>query len=74
MLVAIGLAAQEAEQRILEKFAAALPQEEALEIYRLDWAPSLPEAKSRAARESRPIFFIATTQLEDAGSLVTGHC
>jgi hypothetical protein len=61
-------------QRILKAYEAARPSQAQLVMYKLDWAADLAEARARAAKEKRPIFFVATQQLEDAGSLFTGHC
>lgn len=61
-------------QRILDAYQAARPAEADLGIFRLDWAGSLAAAKARAAREGRPVFFVSTTQLKDAGDLKGGHC
>lgn len=61
-------------QRILLAYQAALPAESDLGVFRLDWASSLAEAKVRAAKEGRPIFFVSTTQTKDAGNLRNGHC
>lgn len=60
--------------RILAAYQAARPPDRDLGVFRLDWAASLKEAKARAAREKRPIFFVSTTQLKDAGDLKGGHC
>lgn len=60
--------------RTLEAFQAARPADSELRVFQLDWAGSLKEAKERAAQEGRPIFFVSTTQLEDAGDLKGGHC
>ncbi len=75
LLALVCLAApQDDPGSILEKYRAARPAEGALAIYRLDWAPDLKSALERAGKEKRPVFFIATHQLEDAGSLYDGHC
>lgn len=74
LLLALALLAQDDAGRILEKYRAARPTDEALGIYRLDWADDLKSALERAKTERRPIFFVATQQLEDAGSLYNGHC
>ena len=60
--------------RVLEAYQAARPTAAELRVFQLDWAGSLQEAKARAAREKRPVFFVSTTQLEDAGDLRAGHC
>jgi hypothetical protein len=61
-------------QRVLSAYQAARPADRELGAFRLDWAGSLKEAKTRAAREKRPIFFVSTMQLKDAGDLRGGHC
>ena len=61
-------------QRILDAFSAARPAERDLGVFKLDWADSLKDAKARAAKERRPIFFVSTTQLKEAGNLRDGHC
>lgn len=60
--------------RVLGAYRAARPADRDLQVFKLDWAGSLKEAKARAAKEGRPILFVATTQLEDAGDLRGGHC
>jgi hypothetical protein len=60
--------------RILEKYRAARPSDEKLAFYALDWAPSLAEARARARKEGRPIFFIWLTNITAATSFFTGHC
>ena len=61
-------------RRILDAYRAARPTDAELGVFTLDWAGSLTEAKRRAKAEKRPIFFVSTTQLEDAGDLRGGHC
>jgi hypothetical protein len=61
-------------RRTLDAFNAARPAESDLRVFQLDWASSLTEARARALKEDRPIFFVSTTQLEDAGNLRGGHC
>ena len=61
-------------QKILDRHEAARPTEQSLAFYALDWAPSLPEAKARAKKEGRPIFFIWLTNISAATSFFTGHC
>ncbi len=60
--------------RVLAAYRSARPADRDLQIFKLDWAGSLKEAKTRAAKENRPVLFVATTQLEDAGDLRGGHC
>ena len=73
LLLAVALQDKEAEG-ILSRYRSARPADSDLALYRLDWVEDLKTAKTRAAKEKRPILFIATRQLEDAGSLYTGHC
>lgn len=61
-------------QKILERHEAAKPTEQSLAFYGLDWAPTLQEAKARAKKEGRPIFFIWLTNISAATSFFTGHC
>jgi hypothetical protein len=61
-------------RRILDAYQAARPSDRDLGVFMLDWAPSLKDARARATREGRPVFFVSTTQLKDAGNLRTGHC
>ena len=61
-------------RRIVDAYAAARPPDADLGVFMLDWAASLKDAKARAAREKRPVFFVSTTQLKDAGDLRGGHC
>ena len=62
------------EAEILKAYDAARPADHELGVFRLDWADSFNDAKTRAAREKRPIFLVCTTQLKDAGNLRDGHC
>lgn len=61
-------------KRIQSAYQTARPADRDLGIFRLDWAASLKDAKARAAKEKRPIFFVSTMQLKDAGDLRGGHC
>ena len=61
-------------RRVLDAYEAARPGESDLGVFKLDWADSLKDARERAVREKRPIFFVSTTQLKDAGDLRGGHC
>ncbi|HKQ40623.1 MAG TPA: hypothetical protein VJ063_21310 [Verrucomicrobiae bacterium] len=65
-------AAQPAD--ILKAYEAARPADRELGVFQLDWADSFKHAKTRAAKENRPIFLVCTTQLKDAGNLRDGHC
>jgi hypothetical protein len=57
---------------VIEKFQAIRPDENDLAVYGLDWAPTLNEAKARAAKEHRPIFLVVVTN--SFGNIYTGHC
>ena len=61
-------------RRTQDAYQAVRPADRDLGVFALDWAGSLREAKTRAAREKRPIFFVSTMQLKDAGDLRGGHC
>ena len=74
LFAALLLAQDPSAARILEKAAAARPTDEALAFYRHDWAPSLKEAKARAAAENRPVFFVAVTNISGPDDVFTGHC
>ena len=58
--------------KVLDRFQAARPQAKDLAIYRLDWVPSLQEAKAKAAKEKRPIFLVVVTN--SYGNMRSGHC
>ena len=59
-------------QEVLEKHRAVLPESDDLTVYRLDWVPTLDEAKEKAAREMRPLLLIVVTN--SYGNLYSGHC
>lgn len=75
-LLLLFLAAQgdPAAERVLEKVRAARPTDEALAIYRHDWAPTWEEARTRAAKEKRPIFLVVNTNITGPTNFYTGHC
>ena len=74
LILALLLQQESPADRILGKAAAARPREEALAFYRHDWAPSLKEAKARAAAERRPVFFVAVTNISGPDDVFSGHC
>ncbi len=74
LCLALPLLQDAAAQGIMEAFNAARPSDTDLGVFKLDWADCLKDAKARAAKEKRPIFFVGTTQLKDAGNLRDGHC
>ena len=57
---------------VLTKYESIRPREKDLAIYRLDWAPTLKDAKTRAAKEGRPVFLMVVTN--SFGNLYTGNC
>lgn len=59
-------------EAVLDKYHSSMPTEDDLSVYRLDWVPSLDDAKHKAAREERPILLIVVTN--SYGNLYTGHC
>ena len=61
-----------AVEDVLDKYRSSMPTEDDLSVYRLDWVPSLDDAKQKAAREERPILLIVVTN--SYGNLYTGHC
>ena len=75
LLCALVLLAQEGEtDRILKKVREARPSDDALAIYRHDWAPTWEEARGRAAKEGRPIFLVVNTNISGPTNFYTGHC
>ena len=58
-------------QRVLDTYRSLRPTAEELAIYRLDWVPTLKDAKERAAKEQRPILLIVVTS--SYGNVYTGH-
>lgn len=69
--VALVLVGQDASA-ILEKVRVARPGPSELAVYCHDWAPSLREARERAAKEKRPVFFVLVTN--SYGDMLSGHC
>lgn len=57
---------------VLDKFRSARPADQDLAIFQLDWAPTLKDAKERAAMEKRPILLIVVNN--SYGNMYTGHC
>ena len=75
LLAALLVAAQDPEFAAIEKRAkAARPSDDDLAFYSLNWAPSLKDARERAAKEKRPIFFIAVTNITGPDDVYSGHC
>ena len=60
--------------QILSEYDRSLPTKQALSFYSLDWAEDLADAKRRAAKEKRPIFFIMVTNYSGPADFFSGHC
>ncbi len=71
-LLAVGQDGEEA--RLLARYRECRPSDDSLRFYRLDWAADLAAAKARAAKERRPVFFIAVTNISGPDTFFTGHC
>jgi len=61
-------------QEILDEFEAVRPSAEDMTIYRHDWVATLKQAKNRAKKEGRPIFFIGNTNISGPTNFYSGHC
>ena len=61
-------------QEILDEFEAVRPSAEDMAIYRHDWVATLKQAKNRAKKEGRPIFFIGNTNISGPTNFYSGHC
>jgi hypothetical protein len=59
-------------QKILDQYRLLRPADKDLAIFRLDWVPTLKDARERAAKEQRPILLLVVTN--SYGNLFTGHC
>lgn len=72
-LFALPAAAQNADaKKALDRFRELRPGDDDLAMYRLDWAPTLEEARKRASKEKRPVLFVVIHA--KYGDMVTGHC
>ena len=58
--------------KILDRFESLRPSVSDLAWYQLDWAPSLKDARAKAAADKRPICLLVC--LNVYGNLYTGHC
>ena len=65
---------QQGVKAILSAYRQSLPSNRALSFYSLDWAEDLVDAKRRAAKENRPIFFIRVTNYSGPANFFSGHC
>ena len=73
MLAITVIRAQTSEvESTLKRYAELRPREKDLSMYRIDWAPSLKEAQSRALKENRPVFLVIIHA--KYGNLFSGHC
>ena len=74
-MFALTVQAQDADVRkILEQFEKVRPTAEDMAIYRHDWVATLEQAKVRAKKEGRPIFFIGNTNITGPTNFYSGHC
>jgi predicted component of type VI protein secretion system len=75
---AAPIAAKDADtaeaDRILERYEQCRPSQQELAFFQLDWARDLDEAKTRAKKEKRPIFFIWLTNKSGPTRFFSGHC
>jgi hypothetical protein len=58
--------------KVLDRYRSVRPEASALPIFQLDWAPTLKEARDKAAKEQRPVLLLVVTN--SYGNLYTGHC
>jgi hypothetical protein len=58
--------------RIREAYADLRPSAAEIPLFRLDWVPTLAEARERARREGRPILILMVEN--EHGGLYSGHC
>lgn len=75
-LLALGPSAMAGDPTVdgvLADFARAKPGPKALAFYSLDWSPSLADAQARAAKERRPVFLIANTNITAGCNFYSGH-
>lgn len=73
-LSSLCLAQNREVEAVKDQYARALPSEKQLAFYSLDWSTDLASAKSRAAKEQRPIFFIYITNITAQTNFFSGHC
>src|SRR5262245_43297054 len=48
-------------KKVVDRYRSIRPDDRDLTTFQLDWAPTLKEAKEKAAKEGRPIFLIVVT-------------
>lgn len=74
-LIALPAIAQDRKaQEVLQRFEEVRPSAEDMAVYRHDWEATLAQAKVRAKKERRPIFFIGNTNISGPTNFYTGHC
>ncbi len=66
-------AQNDSASEILARFEGAKPDARRLAFYSLDWAMSLKEAKTRAAKEGRPILIVLNTNITAGTNFFSGH-
>lgn len=67
-----ALAQSTAAADTLARFAQLRPGDDALAMYRLDWAGSLDDALKTAAKDKRPVLLVVIHA--KYGDMITGHC
>lgn len=72
-LSVFGAVEFDAVKRIEARFDEAKPDDKRLAFFSLDWAMSLDEAKTRAAKEHRPIMLLLNTNITAGTNFFSGH-
>ena len=68
----VATAQDRTAKSILQRYEEFRPGDKELAMYQLDWAASLEVAKTRAAREKRPILLVIIHA--QYGNIQSGHC
>ena len=68
-----AMAQDDSAKRIQTRFDDAKPDSQRLAFYSLDWAMSLKDAKTRAAKEHRPILIVLNTNITAGTNFFSGH-
>jgi hypothetical protein len=68
----LATAQDETAKSVLGQYEEFRPSDAKLAMYELDWAPTLEAAKTRAAREKRPILLVVIHA--QYGDIHAGHC
>lgn len=74
LILVLAFQVDPATARVLEKVRAARPSDDALAVYRHDWAPTWEEARARSRKEKRPILLVVNTNITGPTNFYTGHC